>query len=446
MDSKSVNELIDSLCVDSLCIKNVRLINPATSTDEIVYIMVNKGKIVGIVDPKDMPEETIDSQSIAAECIQGDSGIICVPGLIDTHSHFRDPGFTYKEDIESGSQAALVGGYTSIVLMGNTKPPVDNVETLQYVLEKGKKTGIKIYSGANVTKGMEGKELTDMEALKEAGAICFTDDGKPILDEELLRAAFIKAKELNVPVALHEEDPAYITNNGINAGEVAKKLGVVGSPREAEISMIKRDIEIAKETGVDLIIQHISTKEGVELVREARKTHKNIHAEATPHHFSLTEQAVLEHGTNAKVNPPLRTEEDRQAIIEGLKDGTIEIIATDHAPHSKEEKEQELTQAPSGMVGLQVALSLGIRELVDTGYLTLSQLIEKMTVNPARIYHLEHVAGSIEVGRDADMTLIDLDSQNTFTGFGSKSKNSPFIGTKFKGIVGYTIHNGRIYG
>lgn len=426
-------------------IKNVRLINPATSTDEIVCIIVDKGKIVEIVDSKDMPEEAKDSSSTAAECIQGDSRLICVPGLIDTHSHFRDPGFTYKEDIESGSIAALVGGYTSIVLMGNTKPPVDNVETLQYVLDKGKKTGIKIYSGANVTKGMEGKELTDMEALKEAGAICFTDDGKPIMDEELLRAAFIKAKELNVPVALHEEDPAYITNNGINAGEAAKKLGVVGSPREAEISMIKRDIEIAKETGVDLIIQHISTKEGVELVREARKTHKNIHAEATPHHFSLTEQAVLEHGANAKVNPPLRTEEDRQAIIEGLKDGTIEIIATDHAPHSKEEKEQELTQAPSGMIGLQVALSLGIRELVDTGYLTLSQLIEKLTVNPAKIYHLEDIAGSVEVGRDADMTLIDLDAQNTFTGFGSKSKNSPFIGTNFKGIVGYTIHNGRIY-
>lgn len=444
MEVKNLNDIISKLCVDSLCIKNVRLINPATSFDGKVYILVDHGKIVGIVDPKDMPEETIDSQSIAAESILADM-LICVPGLIDTHSHFRDPGFTYKEDIESGSIAALQGGYTSIVLMANTKPPVDNVETLQYVLKKGKTTGINIYTGANVTKGMEGKELTDMQALKEAGAICFTDDGKPILDEEVFRAACLKAKELNVPIAVHEENPEFITNNGINEGEASKALGIKGSPREAEISMIKRDIEIAKETGVDLIIQHISTREGVELVREARKTHKNIHAEATPHHFSLTEQAVLKHGTKAKVNPPLRLEEDRLAIIEGLKDGTIEIIATDHAPHSEEEKNQEFTKAPSGMIGLQTALSLGIRELVDKGYLTLSQLIEKMTVAPARIYHLEDVAGSVEVDRKADMTLIDLNGEEIITGFGSKSKNSPFVGEKFKGIREYTIHNGRIY-
>ena len=445
MDAKSLNKLIDSLCVDSLCIKNVRLINPATAFDGKVYILIDHGKIVGIVDSADMPEETIDSESIAAESILAD-GLICVPGLIDTHSHFRDPGFTYKEDIESGSEAALYGGYTSIVLMANTKPSVDSVETLQYVLKKGKNTEINIYSAANVTKGMEGKELTDMEALKKAGATCFTDDGKPIMDEELLRAAFIKAKELNVPIALHEENPEYITNNGINEGEVSKALGIKGSPREAEISMIKRDIEIAKETGVELIIQHISTKEGVELVREARKTHKNIHAEATPHHFSLTEQAVLKHGANAKVNPPLRTEEDRMAIIEGLRDGTIEIIATDHAPHAKEEKEQELTKAPSGMIGLQSSLALGIHELVNKGYLTLEQLIEKMTVNPARIYHLDDVAGTVEVGRKADMILIDPKLKKSISAYGSKSENSPFIGLKTEGNVSYTIHNGRIYG
>ena len=445
MDAKSLNKLIDSLCVDSLCIKNVRLINPATAFDGKVYILIDHGKIVGIVDSADMPEETIDSESIAAESILAD-GLICVPGLIDTHSHFRDPGFTYKEDIESGSEAALYGGYTSIVLMANTKPSVDSVETLQYVLKKGKNTEINIYSAANVTKGMEGKELTDMEALKKAGATCFTDDGKPIMDEELLRAAFIKAKELNVPIALHEENPEYITNNGINEGEVSKALGIKGSPREAEISMIKRDIEIAKETGVELIIQHISTKEGVELVREARKTHKNIHAEATPHHFSLTEQAVLKHGANAKVNPPLRTEEDRMAIIEGLRDGTIEIIATDHAPHAKEEKDQELTKAPSGMIGLQSSLALGIHELVNKGYLTLEQLIEKMTVNPARIYHLDDVAGTVEVGRKADMILIDPKLTKSISAYGSKSENSPFIGLKTEGNVSYTIHNGRIYG
>lgn len=445
MDAKSLNKLIDSLCVDSLCIKNVRLINPATAFDGKVYILIDHGKIVGIVDSADMPEETIDSESIAAESILAD-GLICVPGLIDTHSHFRDPGFTYKEDIESGSEAALYGGYTSIVLMANTKPSVDSVETLQYVLKKGKNTEINIYSAANVTKGMEGKELTDMEALKKAGATCFTDDGKPIMDEELLRAAFIKAKELNVPIALHEENPEYITNNGINEGEVSKALGIKGSPREAEISMIKRDIEIAKETGVELIIQHISTKEGVELVREARKTHKNIHAEATPHHFSLTEQAVLKHGANAKVNPPLRTEEDRMAIIEGLRDGTIEIIATDHAPHAKEEKDQELTKAPSGMIGLQSSLALGIHELVNKGYLTLEQLIEKMTVNPARIYHLDDVAGTVEVGRKADMILIDPNLTKSISAYGSKSENSPFIGLKTEGNVSYTIHNGRIYG
>lgn len=419
-----------------MIIKNIRLINPATKTDEITDIIIDKeyvksvGKISEINNDEDV---TIDG-----------TGLICAPGLMDVHVHFRDPGFTHKEDIDSGTKAAVKGGYTNIVLMANTKPCVDNVDTLGYVINKSRQKEINIYTVANVTKGMKGVELTDFEKLSSMGAVGFSDDGIPIMDTEILKEAFVKAKKLNLPVSLHEEDPSYITNNGVNAGEVAKSLGIVGSPKEAEISMIKRDVEIAKETGVALDIQHISTKEGVEIIREARKTHKNIHAEATPHHFTLTEEAVLKYGTLAKMNPPLRKEEDRLAIIEGLKDGTIEIIATDHAPHSEEEKSGEITKAPSGILGLETALPLGITELVDKGYLTISELIEKMTVAPAKLYGMENNICSVESGRKADMVIFDINESYVVDGFMSKSSNSPFMGCTLKGKIKYTICNGRI--
>ena len=416
-----------------MIIKNIRLVNPATSFDGVVDILIEDGKI----------KEIGPNLTEKADVIDG-SGFVCSPGLMDVHVHFRDPGFTHKEDINTGAMAAAAGGFTTIVLMANTKPCVDNEDTIEYVISRGKQTGIKIYTVANLSEGMKGAVLTDFEKMKAAGAVGISDDGIPILDEKLLKEAFKKAKELELPVSLHEEDPKYIENNGVNAGEVAKAFNIGGSSRMAEISMIERDIEIAKEIGVNLNIQHISTKEGVELVRNARKTNSNIHAEATPHHFTLTEQAVLKHKTNAKMNPPLRLEEDRIAIIEGLKDGTIEIIATDHAPHAVEEKDQEITKAPSGILGLETSLALGITELVDKGYLTLNELIERMTVGPAKLYHMDDKVGSVEVGRDADLVIFDINESFKISKFKSKSQNSPFKDYPLKGKVKYTICNGRI--
>lgn len=418
-----------------MLIKNIRLVNPATNYDEITDILISGEKIleIGSNITAENGEEIIDGK-----------GLIAAPGLMDEHVHFRDPGFTYKEDIYSGAKAAAAGGFTTIVLMGNTKPATDNKDTIEYVINKGRETDINIYTVGTVTKELKGKEMTDMSALKCAGAVGFSDDGIPIMDEELLRSAFIKAKELKAPVSLHEENPEYITNNGINAGDIAEALGIVGSPRKAEISMIERDVKIALETGVELNIQHISTKEGVEIIRKARAEGKNVHAEATPHHFSLTEHAVLDHGTLAKMNPPLRTESDRMAIIEGLKDGTIEIIATDHAPHSPEEKSRAITEAPSGIIGLETSLSLGITELVNKGYLTINQLIEKMTVGPAKLYNMEDVTASIEAGRQADIVIFDDKEKWIPRKYKSKSCNTPFTGVELTGKVKYTICKGKV--
>lgn len=416
-----------------MLIKNIRLVNPKTSFDEITDILIENGKVAGIGKNIEVTDsEIIDGTNLTA-----------APGLVDAHVHFRDPGFTYKEDIYTGAKSAAAGGFTTIVLMGNTKPATDNVETVQYVISKGKETDINIHTVGTVTKALKGEEMTDMDALLDAGAVGFSDDGIPIMDEKLLKEALIKAKELNVPVSLHEENPEYITNNGVNAGDVAKAIGITGSPRIAEISMIERDIRVALETGAELNIQHISTKEGVDLVREGRKKGNNIHAEATPHHFTLTEKAVLKHGTRAKMNPPLRTEEDRVAIIEGLKDGTIEIIATDHAPHSTEEKDKPITEAPSGIIGLETSLSLGITELVEKGYLSLSSLIEKMTVGPASLYNMDDIA-SVEVGKNADIVIFDDKEKWVPTEYKSKSCNTPFTGMELTGKVKYTICNGKV--
>ena len=369
-------------------------------------------------------------------------GRTAAPGLVDVHVHFRDPGLTYKEDIYTGAKAAARGGFTSVVLMANTKPPVDNAETLRYVIGRGAETGIRVYSCANVTKGMGGRELTDMEELSAQGAVGFTDDGIPLTDEKLLREALKRAAACHRPVSLHEENPALIRNNGINAGRAALHFGIGGSPREAEISMVERDLRIAIEEEADLSIQHISTREAVELVRQAKRKSPHIYAEATPHHFTLTEEAVIAHGTLAKMNPPLREETDRLAIIEGLQDGTIDMIATDHAPHSAEEKARPLTEAPSGIIGLETSLSLGIRELVDKGYLTMMELMEKMSLAPAKLYRLD--AGYLAEGGPADLVVFDPNEMWTAERFVSKASNSPFAGETLPGVVSYTICGGRI--
>ena len=281
-----------------------------------------------------------------------------------------------------------------------------------------------------------------MEALAKAGAVGFTDDGKPLLDAKIARKAMQEAARVHKPISFHEENPAYIQNNGVNAGKASEYFGIGGSDRQAEIDMVRRDLSIALETGAEIVIQHISAAEAVELVRQAKKKSTKIHAEATPHHFTLTEDAVMEHGTMAKMNPPLRSEADRQAIIAGLADGTIDIIATDHAPHSKEEKERSITAAPSGIIGLETSLALGITSLVRKGHLSLMQLLEKMTINPARLYHLD--GGKIEKGAPADLVIFDPEAKWIPEFFASMSSNSPFIGWELYGKVKMTVCGGEI--
>ncbi len=429
-----------------LYLKNGYLIDPASGTEGYRDILIDGGKIARILPQGASAEEgtetLFDREKQSQVRVLDLQGQYVAPGLVDVHVHFRDPGFTHKEDIHTGAAAAARGGFTTVVLMANTKPAVDNAQTLSYVLEKGRETPIHIHTCANVTKGLKGQELTDMEELGRLGAVGFTDDGIPLLDEELLRQALKRAAALHRPVSLHEEDPALIRNNGVNAGRAAAYFGIGGSPREAEISMVERDLRIAVTQEADLSIQHISTKEAVELVRQAKRKSSHIYAEAAPHHFTLTEEAVIRHGTLAKMNPPLREEEDRLAVIEGLRDGTIDMIATDHAPHSTEEKERPLTEAPSGIIGLETALSLGIRELVRKGYLSMSQLVRKMSLAPARLYHLD--AGYVAEGGPADLVVFDPDKEWVVERFASKAVNSPFLGETMPGVISYTICGGKI--
>ena len=413
-------------------IRGVRILDPLRETEKTADILISGGRIAAIGElPEDFGGRVLDGAGLAA-----------APGFVDVHVHFRDPGLTYKEDILTGAEAAAAGGYTTVICMANTKPVVDNPETLSFVLEKGRQTGVHVLSCACVTKDMAGKELTDMEGLREAGAAGFTDDGKPILDAELLKAAFAEAARLDVPVSLHEEDPALIADNGINRGEVSEKLGIGGSPAQAEVSMVERDCRLAEETGARVNIQHISTAGAVEAVRRSKQRGSHVTAEAAPHHFTLTEDAVLEYGTLAKMNPPLRTREDRLAVIEGLRDGTIDMIATDHAPHSAEEKALPLTEAPSGILGLETAFALGVTQLVKPGYLSLMELMKKMSLNPARLYRLPYEG--VAVGAPADLVLFDEAEEWTVEGFHSRSSNSPFLGWKLSGRVHYTICGGNV--
>lgn len=415
-----------------MIIKNGRVIDPSIGFDEVADILIKDGKIsaIGKFD-KVESEEVIDA-----------SGYVVAPGLVDIHVHFREPGFTYKEDIISGSESAAAGGFTTVVAMANTKPIIDNEETLKLVLDKMKESKINVYTVAALTKGFKGEELVDMEGLNKLGAIGFTDDGIPINNSKLILDAMIKAKELNVPLSFHEEDPSFIGIAGINEGAISKELGIKGAPNVSEDVMVARDSMIALYTGATIDIQHISSGNAVDMVRLAKSLGANVYAEVTPHHFSITEEAVLEHGALAKMNPPLRTEDDRVRIIEGLKDDTIEIIATDHAPHSVEDKSGELAKTPSGIIGLETSLALGITNLVRPGHITLMELLKKMTVNPARLYNLE--CGTLEIGSSADLIIFSQDESFVVETFKSKSSNSPFIGDNLYGKVKYTLCKGNI--
>lgn len=416
-----------------MLIKNGFFINPGTNTSELADIRVKDGLIIeiGALEPLNQ-EEVLDI-----------SGLTIAPGLIDTHIHFRDPGFTHKEDLHTGSLCAAKGGFTSVVCMANTKPVVDSVETLEDILTRAKEEKIRIYQAAAVTKGFKGEEMTDFEALAKAGACGFTDDGLPIVDASVCFEAMKKAAALDYPISLHEEDPAFISHNGINHGVASEHYGIEGSPSIAEESMVARDCMLALCSGAHTVIQHISSGVSVDLVRNAKALGANIHAEATPHHFTLTDEAVKIHGSLAKMNPPLRTETDRLAIIKGLKDGTIDLIATDHAPHSEEEKAKEpMWTAPSGITGLETSLGLGITSLVKPGHLTLMELLEKMTINPAKLYKLP--GGNAIVGAPADFVIFNPEEEWIYDSTLSKSSNTPFMGMTLDGKIYYTICGGEI--
>lgn len=415
-----------------MILKNGFLINPRTNTAELADIRINNGIIEEI--SADLFDEQEDFLNL--------SGLIIAPGLIDTHVHFRDPGFTHKETLHTGSLAAARGGFTSVICMANTSPAVDSVETLTDILARAAEENIHIYQTAAVSQGLNGQSLNNLEALAQAGACGFTDDGIPLMNARLCYEAMERAAALDLPISLHEEDKSFIINNGINEGAISEALGISGSPAIAEDILVARDCMLALHTKANTVIQHISSGNSVALVRNAKELGANIHAEATPHHFTLTEDAILQYGTLAKMNPPLRTEEDRQTIIQGLQDGTIDLIATDHAPHSQEEKSRPLTEAPSGITGLETALGLGITSLVRPGHLSLMQLLEKMTSNPADLYHLP--GGSIETGAPADFVIFDPDEEWTVDSFASKSSNSPFRGMSLYGKIHYTICGGKI--
>lgn len=420
-------------------IKNGRVVDPVTGTDEIMNIIIKDNIIEEVGHDISIDETDTDNVTVIDA-----AGLVVAPGLMDTHVHFRDPGFTYKEDIITGAAAAARGGFTSVVCMANTKPAVDNIETLDYIQKKGETTGIHVMQTATVTKDLKGTELVDMEALADAGAVGFTDDGIPIMDEHVLTMAMKKAAELDLPISLHEEDPEFIIKSGVNQGKVAEQLGYGGASSTAEDVMVARDCVLALHTGASVCIQHISSGNSVELVRTAKKLGADVHAEATPHHFTLTEDAVLMYGTNARMNPPLRTEDDRVKIIEGIKDGTIDMIVTDHAPHSEEEKAKPLESAPSGITGLETSLALGIKSLVEPGHISLMKLMELMSKNPAEFYRM--VPGSVTKGAPADFVIFG--EKETWTvrkeDFASKASNSPFIGWELPGKVHYTICSGKI--
>lgn len=419
-----------------LVIKNGRVIDPVNNVDEVMDVVVDGDEIVKTGKNLGVDELGSDVQIIDA------TGLVVSPGLVDSHVHFRDPGFTYKEDIYSGAKAAAKGGVTTVILMANTKPPVDNPETLKYVLDKGAETDINILTTVNVTKGMRGKEIVDMEDLASKGAAGFTDDGIPIMDEAVLLEAMKRAKALNLPVALHEEDPLFVKQAGVNMGKVSEELGYGGASHTAEDIMVARDCVLAMESGARVCMQHLSSKVSVEILRTFKKLGADVHGEATPHHFTLTEDAVLEYGTYARMNPPLRTQEDKEEIIKGIVDGTIDMIVTDHAPHSKEEKDRPMANAPSGITGIETSLALGIKSLVQPGHISLMKLIELMSANPLKFYNIE--PEKIQAGQKADLVIFGENEEWVVKDYASKAVNSPFTGWRLPGKIHYTICKGKI--
>ena len=422
--------------MSSLLIKGGNVISPEDQLDGEFDVLLEDGVI----------RQVAPHISLVADEVLEAAGKVVSPGFVDLHVHLREPGGEISETLETGLAAAVAGGFTAVCPMPNTKPVTDRPELVRATIEKSKRIGLaRVLPIAAVTMGSQGESLTDFRALVEAGAVGFSDDGRPVKTAGLLRRALKVLKELNVPLMDHCEDPSLSASGVINEGPVSAQLNVRGIPTTAEDVCVARDLIVAEALGAHLHVCHVSSARSVDLVRLAKRRGIRVTCEATPHHFTLTDQAVLEQGTNAKVNPPLRSEPDVEAVVEGLRDGTIDAIATDHAPHAPELKARPLaSDAPFGLIGLETALGLALTRLVHTGKISMWHLISLMSANPARI--VNQPCGRLGVGRPADITIFDPGLEWTYraaTGR-SKSRNSPFDGWTLKGAVIATVVGGRV--
>jgi dihydroorotase len=419
-----------------ILIKNGRVIDPLSGIDDTLDILIKDGQIVELKPKIDTSEaRTIDA-----------SRLVVTPGLIDMHVHLREPGYEYKETIASGALAAARGGFTSIACMPNTLPVNDNRGITEFILGQAKKANlVNVFPIAAITKGLQGKELTDMADLQAAGAIAFSDDGRPVTSSLIMRRALEYTRMLESLIIDHCEEPELSADGVMNEGEWSLKFGLRGIPAAAEEIMVARDILLTKLTGSPLHLAHVSTRGSLELIRWAKANQLPVTAETTPHHLLLTDKMIANYDTNLKVNPPLRSEADRAALLQALQDGTIDAIATDHAPHAPDEKDVEFDQAPFGIIGLESALPVLLDRLVQKKIITLNRLVELLSTNPARILRLKN-KGHLRVGADADLTLIQLQKKHTLdvSRFASRSRNCPFAGWSVKGMAVMTIVGGRI--
>ena len=420
----------------SLLLRGGRVVDPSQGIDDVLDVLLADGAVARLGRDIEAPEH--------AE-IRDVSGLVVCPGLIDLHVHLREPGGERKETIESGARAAAAGGFTAVCAMPNTDPPVDDPAAVGFVVAEGMRAGYaRVYPVAAVSVGLRGERLAAIGEMVDAGAVAISDDGRPVSDAGLMRLALEYTQTFGIPVASHCEELSLSRGGSMNEGLVSTRLGLQGIPNAAEDVMIARDLLLAELTGGRLHIQHVSTRRGVEMIRAAKARGVQVTAEATPHHLTLTDEAVDGYRTEAKVNPPLRTAEDVAAVREGLADGTLDVLATDHAPHHYDEKEQAFDDAPFGMVGLETALGIALTELVGKGVLTLNQLIDRMSCGPARAFRLP--GGTLAVGSPADVTVIDLNAEWVVDPdrFLSKSRNTPFAGWKLVGQAALTIVGGRV--
>ena len=422
----------------TIVIKNGRVIDPANGLDEPKDLLIDKGRIKALESPGSISFDAGEKLSV----IDAKGCVVC-PGLIDMHVHFREPGFEYKETITSGCQSAAAGGFTSVAVMPNTNPVNDTRAVTEHILSLARTEDIiNVYPIAAITQKLEGERLSEMADLKNAGAIAFSDDGRPVMNNELMRRAFEYSKMFKLPLIQHSEMLDLTEGGCMNEGMVSTELGLKGMPTEAEDIMVYRDIALLEKTGGRLHVAHISSKNSVDLVRQAKSRGLSVTCEVAPHHFTLTDEAVRGYDTNTKMSPPLRAIDDVEAIKEGLQDGTIDIIATDHAPHDIADKQVEYQNACFGIVGLETALPLSLK-LVDEKILSMGDVIKKLTSTPADIFNLK--AGSLSLGNEADILIFNpnLEYSIDISKFHSKSKNSPFDGWKVKGKVIHTLVKGK---